>query len=117
VLAVAATLTTSLTASTTVPPSRAGDSSFARQIGQLTPAGCSSLTLTTLQVVSGTVSNSASGVLIIGSANVDNITDTGSNNCIVGGAGKDNIKGASTDVCIIGPTTGAKYTNCTTSAQ
>jgi signal peptidase I len=117
VLAVATTLTMSITASTSVPVSNVGQSIRARQFVELSPAGCSSLTLSTLVNGSGTVTNNASNALILGSAGVDHITDNGQDNCIVGGGGKDQVAGTPTDVCIIGPTVGAKYTKCTTSAQ
>jgi Family of unknown function (DUF5305) len=117
VLAVATTLTMSLTASTTVPVSRVGRSVQARQFAQLSPAGCTSLTLSSLVIGSGTFSNSASNALILGRASVDKITATGQNNCIVGGGGKDKVTGRPTDVCIIGPTAGATYSQCTTSAH
>jgi signal peptidase I len=113
-LAVTATLVTSFTASTSVPTSHAGEVVEARAISELTPPGCSSLTLTSLVEKSGTFTNNASNALILGSAGVDKITDTGSRNCIVGGAGKDTVTGTSTDICIIGPTSGATYSKCAT---
>ncbi len=114
ILVVAVTLITSFTATTTVPSTRAGATSQARQISQLTPAGCSSLALTSLVVKSGTASNNTSNALIVGSVNKDTLTDTGHFNCIVGGAGKDVVTANSTDICIIGPTGGTNYKQCTT---
>jgi hypothetical protein len=113
-LIVAATLVTSFTASTSVPASHVGTSLNARQFSQLTPAGCSSLGVTALLKGSGTFSNTTSHTLILGSAGVDDITDSGQDNCIVGGAAKDNVHATSTDVCIIGPTSGAVYHQCVT---
>ena len=63
---------------------------------------------------SGTFSNNISHTLILGSAGVDDITDSGQDNCIVGGGAKDNVHADSTDVCIIGPTSGAVYHQCVT---
>ena len=115
VIAVAATLTVSFTASTTVPASRAGRSVQTRLYSQEAPAGCSTVAagLTSLVRNSGTFSNSTSNALILGSAGVDRITDTGNNNCVVGGGGKDNVTARSTSVCIIGPTGGTSYSGCT----
>jgi hypothetical protein len=98
------TLVTSFTASTSVPPSSVGSSAQARLVSQLAPAGCNSLTLTTLVQGTGTFSNSASHALVLGSAGANTITDTGTGNCIIGGGGTNNITGTSTDICITGPT-------------
>jgi signal peptidase I len=111
-LAVIATLATSLTASNTVPASRVGRSINARQILQLAPTGCNTLTLTSIVFKSGTATNTVSHALVIGSPGVDTILDTGNNNCIVAGGGKDAITGVSTDICIAGLTIGATYTTC-----
>jgi len=111
-VAVVATLTISFTASTTVPASRAGRTTETKTTAQLSPSNCTSLTPSTLLTRSGTFSNSASHVLILGSSGVDTITDTGHFNCIIGGGGKDKVTGTTDDVCIVGPTSGATYTNC-----
>ena len=116
VLIAAATLTTTFTATTTVPTSNVGKNVEAREISELTPTGCSSLALTSLLTGSGTFGNTNSHVLILGSAGADTITDSGQDNCIVGGAGKDKVTGTSSDICITGPTTGATYKVCKTSA-
>jgi hypothetical protein len=76
---------------------------FARLYSQLAPAGCSSLTLSSLVTGSGNFSNSRSNALILGSAGANTITDTGTYNCIIGGGGTNTITGPSTDVCISGP--------------
>ena len=112
VLAVLTTLTLSFTASTNVPASRVGTSVQPGQVMQAAPANCGGLALTSLLRGSGTFSNSASHVLILGSAGVDRITSTGQYNCIVGGGGKDTVNAKSTDVCIIGPTAGTTYNTC-----
>jgi hypothetical protein len=104
VAVVAITLVTSYTASTSVPTSSVGMSTHARLISQMAPAGCSSLTLTTLVQGTGTFSNSTSHALVLGSAGANTITDTGTGNCIIGGGGTNNITGTSTDICITGPT-------------
>ena len=116
-MAVIATLSVSLTASNNVPTSNIGRSAQARQIAQLTPAGCAGLSLTTMVQKSGTFSNSASHVLLIGSKNADRITDIGQYNCIVGGGGTDTVTASLSDVCIIGPTSGAIYLLCNQKAS
>jgi len=112
-LAVLTTLTVSLTAGNNVPTSRVGASAQARQAAQLAPTNCASLAVTTMVRNSGTFSNSTSHTLILGSAGVDTITDTGAFNCIVGGGGKDNVSATTTDVCIVGPVGSSTYTKCT----
>lgn len=117
VLALALTLVTSFTASTNVPVSHVGHSVNARQLSQLAPAGCSSLTLNSIVTGSGNFSNSLSHVLILGTSGINDITDTGADNCVVGGGGKDKVIAPVSDICIIGPTSGSTYGNCTTKAQ
>ena len=119
ILAVLGTLTVTMTASTTVPSSRAGLSVQARLIKDLAPAGCASLTLTKIVIRTGNYTTSVSGALILGGSGVDKITDNGNYNCVVGGGGKDVIKTKSTSKCRIGPngTTGphrATYRGCAT---
>jgi hypothetical protein len=78
------------------------------------PAGCASLSLTSLVIRTGTYTNTASSALVLGDAGPNTITDTGTNNCIVGGGGKDVVNGDRTDICIIGPGSGTIYRKCTT---
>jgi hypothetical protein len=104
VVAIAASLVVSFTASNTVPASRVGSSIQNRLISQLAPAGCASLSLTALVHGSGAFTNSVSNVLLLGSSGSDTITDTGAGNCIVSGGGSDSITGTATDICISGPT-------------
>jgi signal peptidase I len=105
-LAVTGTLVTSFTASTNVPTSRAGSSVQARLISQLAPVGCNSLSLSAVAHGTGTFSNARSDTLVLGSAQSDTITDTGSGDCIVGGGGTDAVTGTATDICVTGPTLG-----------
>jgi hypothetical protein len=104
VVAVAASLVVSFTASNTVPASNVGSSIQHRLISQLEPAGCASLSLTGIVTGSGVFSNSLSNVLLLGSSGADTITDTGNGNCIVSGGGSNSITGTATDICISGPT-------------
>jgi signal peptidase I len=113
-LLVAITLVTSLTATTNVPTSNVGASNKPRQIRDLRPAGCSSLSLTSIVIRTGNFTNTASNALVLGDAGPNTITDNGTSNCIVGGGGKDSVNGDTTDICIIGPTAGATYKKCST---
>ena len=103
VVAIAATLITSFTASTNVPVSKAGTSVQPRQVSQLAPAGCGSLNLTRLVTGSGSFSNGFANALILGSPGNDTIADTGGNSCIVPGGGADSVTGVASDICISGP--------------
>lgn len=115
VLLVAVTLATSFTASTSVPTTNAGASNVARQISQLAPDGCSTLSLTTIVLASGTLTTAVSNALVLGTAGLDTITATSDHgDCFIGGGGKDVINANASDFCQIGPTTGAKYKGCST---
>ncbi len=103
-LAIAVTLSTTFTASSNVSVSSAGASTQVRTIAQLTPAGCNSLSLTSLVRGTGSFSNSISNALVLGGSGNDTITDTGSHNCIVPGGGTNHATGTATDICVTGPT-------------
>jgi signal peptidase I len=117
VLAVVATLSLSLTASTTVPPSYAGVTFVGGAVSQGAPAGCSSLALTSLVTGSGNFSSSASHALILGDAGANTINSTGQYNCIVAGGGRDRVTAKSTSVCITGPGSGTSYSGCVKRAK
>ena len=119
VVGVVATLTLSFTAGVSVPTSRVGTSVQGGAVTQASPAGCSTLPLVSLVLVSGsgTFTTSTSNALILGRSGVDTIHATGSRNCIVGGGGRDVVQSTSTSTCIIGPTTGATYSSCTKKAK
>lgn len=104
VLAVTATLMASFTATNTVPASNAGSSRQALAVSQLAPAGCNSLALVGLVQGAGTLKNSQSNVLILGSTGSDAITDTGTDNCIIAGGGTNSVTGTPSDICISGAT-------------
>lgn len=108
------TLAVSYTASTVVPISNAGTSTHPRLVSQLAPAACATLNITSMLTGAGHFSNSASHVLIMGSAGDDRITDTGAHNCIVGGAGRDTVNATNSDICIVGPSRESTYKKCTT---
>jgi len=114
VLFVAVTLATSFTASTSVPTTNAGSSDVAREISQLAPGGCSTLSLTQIVFAAGNYTITSSNALVLGTSAANNISDNGSHNCIIGGAGVDHVNARAGDFCQIGPTTGAKYNSCST---
>jgi hypothetical protein len=109
----AATLLTSFTASVNVPASKAGTSHQTLTMAELTPSECSSLSLSTVEKVSGSYSNNKSHVLILGSSGSDIVNDTGSSNCIALGGGSNSVTGTSSDICIKGPGGGSTYRGCT----
>jgi hypothetical protein len=103
VLVVVSLAVTSFTASTNVPASSVGTSKQALVIAQLTPGGCAALSLTSMLIHSGTFSNAASHVLVLGGATGNTITDTGTGNCIVAGGGTNAVTGTASDICVSGP--------------
>ena len=116
-LAVAATLTMSLTASTTVPASNAGQFFVGGEVSQGAPAGCSSLALTSLVTGSGNFSSNASNALILGDEGSNKLNSTGQHNCIVAGGGRDRVTARSSSICITGPDSRASYSGCAERAQ
>lgn len=87
-----------LTASNTVPPSRAGQDSRPITPNEVKPAACAGLDLSTI-VTNGTNAND----LVLGSPGNDNLTGRKGSDCIVGGPGTDKIDGGKDyDVCLGG---------------
>lgn len=108
---------TALTASNSVPASRAGVD--VRTIGpnDLKPANCAALTLNALVTGSGTVSGTNAAELILASSGIDIVSGGNGRDCILGGAGGDTIDGgAGNDVCLGGPDTDV-FLNCETQVQ
>lgn len=104
------------TATTTVPPSRAGVSTSTASAAQLAPAACSGLALTGVLYATGnSLSNNRSNTLIIGRSVNDNIADAGRNDCIVGGGGQDNVNAQTGSVCIANTNPKSTYKGCTRS--
>ena len=106
-----------LTATNTVPSSRAGHSSRPIAANDLKPPECSAITLTNKVAGSGTINGTGAGDLVAGSAGIDTMNGRNGSDCILGGGGDDSIDGAGgTDVCNGGPGTDA-FIRCETVIQ
>jgi Ca2+-binding RTX toxin-like protein len=108
-----------LTATSVVPPTRAGSAIPGRPTAnQLKPGSCASLNLTTVLVGAGTVTGTNASELILGSRGVDTLRGGAGADCIVGGGGNDSLRGdGGTDVCIGGPGTDTFVASCETQIQ
>jgi Ca2+-binding RTX toxin-like protein len=107
-----------LTASTSVPASKAGSSAQAITANALKPAACVALNLTGIRTGSGTFSDTNASRLVLGSAGDDSIRGRGGSDCILGGGGDDFLRGdGGTDVCIGGPGTDTFHASCETQIQ
>lgn len=96
-----ASLITALTATNSVPATRADHNLLSIGANDLKPTACSGINVTT--VVFGSTGTSSSE-LILGTSASDTINADDGNDCILGGGGNDSIRGESgTDVCIGGP--------------
>lgn len=108
---------TAVTASTTVPATRSGQTSSSIAVTELLPSDCVSLAVTALIVDSGTVTGTNAAELILAGSGIDSVSASGGNDCVVGGAGNDILGGgAGTDVCIGGPGLDT-FTSCETQIQ
>jgi len=108
---------TAITAGTTVPATRSGQTSSSIAIDALTPSECASMALTAIVTGSGSVNGSNAAELVLGSSGGDTVSASGGNDCVLGGGGSDVIGGGSgTDVCIGGPGIDT-FTSCETQIQ
>lgn len=107
-----------VTATNTIPVSRADDTSRAIGVNDVRPSQCAGLTLTDLLTGAGTINDpNGNATLVLGSAGADTINARNRDDCVVGGGGNDSINGgAGSDVCIGGPGSDT-FTNCETSYQ
>ena len=104
VVVLSGSLITALTATSSVPGTRADHNLLSIGPNDLKPADCAGITVTTLLTGSGTFSGTGDSDLVLGGSGADTITAGGGNDCILGGGGNDSIRGESgTDVCIGGP--------------
>lgn len=106
--------TSAFTATNTVPATNL--SSNTRTIGanDLKPAGCSSLTLSSIITGGGNFNNTTANALVLGSSGNDTIGDNTGSACIIGGDGKDHVNGHNGDFCLANAVNGSQYKNCTT---
>jgi Ca2+-binding RTX toxin-like protein len=109
------TATSALSASNTVPGTKAGrPTPVAITADTLKPSSCSGITLTT--IVSG-VTGTSGNDLELGTAGVDAISSGAGNDCVLAGGGNDSINcGLGTDVALGGPGTDT-FLNCETQVQ
>lgn len=106
-----------LTAASSVPQTRAGDSSRSIGANDLKPSDCVSLNLTGLASGSGSVSGTDANDLVTGAAEADSLAGGAGDDCLLGGAGDDQVDGGpGSDVCLGGPGTDA-FTSCETEIQ
>ncbi len=109
------------TAASTVPATRASDTSQAITANTLKPAACAALALTTLRTGNGNIDPgfaSATADLILGGPAAQTIRGRGGDDCILGGGGNDTLRGdGGTDVCIGGPGADGFNADCETQIQ
>ena len=104
---------TALTATSSVPGTRADHNLISIGANELKPTACSGITLTAVANVNGT----AASELVLGTSGGDTMDGAGGDDCILGGGGIDSITGSSgTDVCIGGPGVDLFFT-CETQVQ
>jgi Ca2+-binding RTX toxin-like protein len=107
-----------VTASTTVPTSKAGRRTQTITVDAVKPPACSALTLAGITTGSGTFNDGNGSDLVLGSAGADTIRGMNGNDCILGGAGNDSLRGDNgTDVCIGGAGTDTFHSSCETQIQ
>lgn len=104
VLAIGGSFITASAASITVPPSAAGQSTFAVTANALAPAQCSSLVLTAIVSGNGAINGAVGAVneLITGGAGVDTINGDGGDDCILAGGGEDTVNGGDGGDVVLG---------------
>ena len=114
--AVGLVLVSVLTATNTVPASKAGLVQSAISVDNKKPQpDCNGITVTGL-TVGATGTNNPD--LLVGSAAADTMTGRNGDDCMVGGGGNDNLPGgAGTDVCIGGLGTDVNGGGCETFIQ
>jgi hypothetical protein len=69
---------------------------------QLKPSQCDSLSLTHIVIGGGTINDSNSSSLILGSSGNDTISGQGGADCILGGAGGDTLNGGDSNDVLLG---------------
>jgi hypothetical protein len=111
-----AVLVSAVTATNSVPATRAERDVSAITVNQLKPAACNAFNVVNL--VTGGASGGAQNDLVLGTAGVNNpLRGRGGRDCIVGGGGNDLLRGdAGNDVCIGGPGVDT-FVSCETQIQ
>ena len=112
-----ASLLSALTASNTVPLTRAGNPSDPVTAQKLKPSQCGPLTLSGTVTGTGTFNGTAGNDLVLAGPAADRPDGRGGNDCLLGGGGNDQITGGTgTDVCIGGPGSDT-FSGCEASIQ
>ncbi len=110
-------VTSAFTASNTVPATYISSSSMAIGPNDLKPAGCNSITLTSILTGTGNFNVNTSNTLVLGDSTKNNISDKSGGatheNCIIGGSNTDKIVGKAGDFCEVGAGPGSTYSTCT----
>jgi Ca2+-binding RTX toxin-like protein len=111
------TVYSALTASNSVPTTRAGEATDAVTAAKLKPSACAAVAVTTVVTGTGTFSGGGAAELMLGSASADSMTAGGGADCLVGGGGNDTLNGGQgTDVCLGGLGTDT-FSGCETQTQ
>lgn len=112
-LAVLASLV-ALTASNSIPVTRASATSRTIDANALKPPACASLNLTAIALGNG----GAASELVLGTSAGESLNGGDGDDCILGGGGDDSIRGdAGTDICVGGPGNDSMHPNCETKIQ
>jgi hypothetical protein len=110
-------VTSAFTASNTVPATYISSSSRAIGPNDLKPAGCNSITLTSILTGTNNFNVNTSNTLVLGDSTKNNIADKSAGaiheNCIIGGSNTDKITGKAGDFCEVGVGPGSTYATCT----
>jgi hypothetical protein len=107
-------VTSAFTASNTVPTTYISSSTRAIGPNDLKPAGCNSVSLTSIVTFSGNYTITSNHALVLGDTTSSTVSDSsGFLNCIIGGSGIDHITGRFGDLCEVGPNGSSTYTSCT----
>ena len=106
------------TATSTIPTTKASDTTRAITANTLKPAACAALALTNLITGNGNIDPGLANVtndLILGGPAAQTIRGRGGDDCILAGGGGDTLIGnGGTDVCIGGPGADSFNANCET---
>ena len=114
----AISITSALTATTVVPPTRAGERSLAVGVNDIKPGECAALDLAAITSGSGAVNGAPSSELVVAGSQSDTIDAAGGDDCVLGGGGDDDISGSGgNDICIGGPGTDSFAPDCETTFQ
>ena len=117
VVLVGANVLSAVTASNTVPVTRAGNPSDPVTAEKLKPSECGAMVLSGTVTGTGTFNATAANDLVLAGPAADRPDGRQGDDCVLGGGGNDQLTGGGgADVCIGGPG-GDTFTGCETSIQ